>query len=189
MRRCSTTLALLVTVTLTLGTGCDGDPAGAAGGGEPRTCTAHSACGEGAACLAGACASFEASLEAAAQCAADADCGESERCADGRCAAAEGDELLRCDSNADCPAWSACLEAHCVVLADADGDGARFPEDCDDLDAAIGPGQAEAADGVDNDCDGLVDEGADATATELCNGLDDDLDGEIDEDCEVDEGC
>ena len=33
-------------------------------------------------------------------------------------------------------------------------------------------------DGIDNDCDGSIDE-------ELCNSIDDDADGEIDEDC----GC
>lgn len=31
-------------------------------------------------------------------------------------------------------------------------------------------------DGIDNDCDGSIDE-------ELCNGIDDDADGEVDEDC------
>lgn len=31
-------------------------------------------------------------------------------------------------------------------------------------------------DGIDNDCDGSVDE-------ELCNGIDDDADGQVDEDC------
>jgi hypothetical protein len=50
------------------------------------------------------------------------------------------------------------------VCADADGDGyadeACGGSDCDDTDAAINPGAAEAHDGVDQDCDGLVDEGA-----------------------------
>lgn len=31
-------------------------------------------------------------------------------------------------------------------------------------------------DGIDNDCDGSIDE-------ELCNGVDDDADGAVDEDC------
>jgi len=48
------------------------------------------------------------------------------------------------------------------VLFDQDGDGADAIEaggtDCDDLDAARRPGATELNDGVDQDCDGLVDE-------------------------------
>ena len=41
---------------------------------------------------------------------------------------------------------------------DGDGDGARRFDDCDDTRAAVRPGAEEAADGRDNDCNGLVDE-------------------------------
>jgi N-acetylneuraminic acid mutarotase len=45
------------------------------------------------------------------------------------------------------------------VATDADGDGHRVCEgDCDDLDPAAHPGAAEACDGQDDDCDGIVDE-------------------------------
>ena len=41
---------------------------------------------------------------------------------------------------------------------DADGDGFSAPEDCDDSDPARSPGRPEICDGVDNDCNDLIDE-------------------------------
>jgi len=70
--------------------------------------------------------------------------------------------------------------------------------------------QLEVCDGLDNNCDGIVDEGCPACVptTEVCDGVDNDCDGEVDEGCpacepsaevcdgvdndcdgEVDEGC
>ncbi|MEC7945955.1 MAG: putative metal-binding motif-containing protein, partial [Myxococcota bacterium] len=40
---------------------------------------------------------------------------------------------------------------------DEDGDGSPAGEDCDDSDPAVFPGADEVCDGVDNDCDDLVD--------------------------------
>jgi len=42
---------------------------------------------------------------------------------------------------------------------DADGDGVSVLEDCDDDDAEAFPGNTESCDGIDNDCNGLVDDG------------------------------
>jgi hypothetical protein len=89
---------------------------------------------------------------------------------------------------------------------DEDGDGyTAAGGDCDDNNAAVHPEAPELLDGVDNDCDGVVDEGfgavdADADgytaiggdcddsnaavhpgATELLDGLDNDCDGVVDE--------
>jgi hypothetical protein len=41
---------------------------------------------------------------------------------------------------------------------DRDGDGFEIGEDCDDEEAAIHPGAEERCDGLDDDCDGAVDE-------------------------------
>jgi hypothetical protein len=49
---------------------------------------------------------------------------------------------------------------------DEDGDGFGADVDCDDADAAIFPGADEVCDGVDNDCDDLVD-AEDDSATDL----------------------
>jgi hypothetical protein len=64
---------------------------------------------------------------------------------------------------------------------DQDGDGTPADAgDCDDLDAAVGPGAAEACNGKDDDCDGATDEGMpdlDVDGLPDCTDPDDDGDG------------
>ena len=46
-----------------------------------------------------------------------------------------------------------------VVYTDYDGDGYLSDEDCDDNDPNVHIGMAETCDGIDNNCDGQIDEG------------------------------
>ena len=46
-----------------------------------------------------------------------------------------------------------------VVLQDEDGDGYYNDEDCDDTDDNVNLGAIETCDGIDNNCDGNIDEG------------------------------
>lgn len=52
---------------------------------------------------------------------------------------------------------------------DVDGDGVPQPEDCAALDPSVYPGAEELCDGLDNDCDGVVDEdtGADVVYADV----------------------
>ncbi len=46
---------------------------------------------------------------------------------------------------------------YCSVISDEDYDGSPADHDCDDTDRDVYPGAEEIGDGIDNDCDGLVD--------------------------------
>ena len=50
-----------------------------------------------------------------------------------------------------------------VGYADHDSDGVAACQDCDDEDPGVYPGAAEQCDGVDQSCDGVVDEGVNTT--------------------------
>lgn len=53
---------------------------------------------------------------------------------------------------------------------DNDGDGYTGADDCDDNDSSINPNAREVCDGVDNNCDGQIDEGVKTTYYEDADG-------------------
>ncbi|MCK6517480.1 putative metal-binding motif-containing protein [Myxococcota bacterium] len=69
--------------------------------------------------------------------------------------------LSACFGDKD-PSGDSAVDSEPVVI-DEDGDGVRAEDDCDDNDASVYPGAAEPCDERDNDCDGSVDEGANAS--------------------------
>ena len=44
------------------------------------------------------------------------------------------------------------------TVSDADGDGFTTEDDCDDYNETINPSATETCDGIDNNCDGQIDE-------------------------------
>ncbi len=108
--------------------------------------------------------------------------------------------LLSCDDK-DTTGGTSDTAAFTTVSStpsDVDGDGwSESDGDCDDGDAAIYPGQSEDCDDVDNNCNGVTDEGfadtdgdgtLDCMDSETCDGVDNDGDGQIDEGFPDDDG-
>ncbi|MFO0636259.1 MAG: DNRLRE domain-containing protein [Nannocystaceae bacterium] len=60
------------------------------------------------------------------------------------------------------------------VVVDADGDGTPDGPDCDDADADVSPDADESCNGIDDDCDGMLDEGcgADSGGSDGGSGVD-----------------
>jgi len=91
-------------------------------------------------------------------------------------------------------------DADTYTTCGADGVAGNADDDCDDTAAAVNPGAIEACNGIDDDCDGSIDENLDLdldgvtncdgdcddtdntvfpNAPELCDGIDNDCDGAV----------
>ena len=59
-----------------------------------------------------------------------------------------------------CPNGSGCINGICAPCTDNDQDGYTTCDgDCDDSNLNVNPGTVDICDGVDNNCDGIIDEG------------------------------
>jgi hypothetical protein len=86
--------------------------------------------------------------------------------------------------------------ACCNPVIDGDGDGVSQCEDCDDSNLAIRPAAVETCNLVDDDCDGVTDEGLDLDGDGVtpcqgdCNDADPAIDGRAEIPCTgIDEAC
>jgi Cys-rich repeat protein len=133
--------------------GFDNDCDGLIDEGCGLPCSANNDCPAGQYCMNGQCTAYDPC--------ADVTCAAGETCIDGVCVA------CGCQSDADCDDGNPvtidyCFNCQCSseVCVDIDADGYCEGEDCNDADASINPGARDICeDGMDNDCDGLVDEG------------------------------
>ena len=83
------------------------------------------------------------------------------------------------------------MSSRCELqYADADNDNFTELVDCNDGNAGIHPDAPEVCNGVDDDCNGAVDEGVSNSCgecgpdpLEVCDLTDNDCDGDVDEDC------
>jgi hypothetical protein len=154
-------------------------------------------CPDGMVCVGQTCEDPAAGCE-------DVTCGPGEHCWMGECISDDPCDEVRCERGEVCRMGSCVSEDE-----DSDGDGYIAASDCDDDNPNIHPEAVEGCDGLDQNCNGDIDEGFDADrdgytvcgsgdpdnadcddddggvhpgAEEQCDGVDDDCDGATDED-------
>lgn len=143
------------------------------------SCAAGTPLGDGTACNLGAGTCMGGTC-VPNMCSSDADCSDgdpctgTETCSAGACAMGTP---LDCDDMSPCTADACAAGIGCSnTLIDGDGDGhasdtlGTCGDDCDDTDGTVYPGAADPCDGIDNDCDSLIDEDGAVTWYADCDG-------------------
>ena len=105
---------------------------------RPRGCEVHRDCDDGEYCN-----GFERCIEGRCEDGEPVDCGDGNECF-----------IAYCDEERD-----SCIDM--ILSEDRDGDGfdnRPCGEDCDDMNPEVYPGAPERCNGIDDDCDGEVDE-------------------------------
>lgn len=128
-------------------------------------CSSSTRCSSNADCARGqVCGSRGVCQAAPTGCSSDADCARGEVCSSGQCKAAS----TGCSSDADCAAGQVCASGQCTTApagCSSDADCARGEIcnsrtlQCEKKSSACTPTKEVCGDGIDNDCDGIVDEG------------------------------
>jgi hypothetical protein len=91
-------------------------------------------------------------------CMSQSDCPFAYDCLSGVCSPAS------CLGMTPCPMGTECMAGTCrIARRDADLDGFPSSSDCDDTNPMVFPGAIETCNGIDDDCDGVLDEGCGGT--------------------------